>query len=240
MRYHSFLLRSPKKEEQQVPDSINNSGEEFSDTTTTTTTTTTKLDDAFNTNGDDHVVDIMDDWERILGIEEEEDGKLPSENMYGGHKLNWDFMDWDDFPKGGEGEEIEQKVFQTADRCFFEDESYYERKVVKRESVAFWDEDDEKRVQLNLNLNYQEVLDAWSDRGPLWADDCSRSSMASNGNYMGEVPIMEDERTRREASVLRYKEKRQSRFFSKKIRYQVRKLNADKRPRLKGRFVKRV
>ena len=44
---------------------------------------------------------------------------------------------------------------------------------------------------------------------------------------------MEEERTKREASVLRYKEKRQTRLFSKKIRYQVRKLNADKRPRLK-------
>ncbi|KAL6507287.1 hypothetical protein OROGR_023482 [Orobanche gracilis] len=43
----------------------------------------------------------------------------------------------------------------------------------------------------------------------------------------------------REASVLRYKEKRRNRLFSKKIRYQVRKLNAEKRPRLKGRFVKR-
>ena len=50
---------------------------------------------------------------------------------------------------------------------------------------------------------------------------------------MGEVPVMEEERTRREASVLRYKEKRQTRLFAKKIRYQVRKLNADKRPRLK-------
>ncbi|KAL5974940.1 Zinc finger protein CONSTANS-LIKE 7 [Asimina triloba] len=57
---------------------------------------------------------------------------------------------------------------------------------------------------------------------------------------MGEVPIMEEERRRREARVLRYKEKRQSRLFSKKIRYQVRKLNAEKRPRLKGRFVKRI
>lgn len=50
----------------------------------------------------------------------------------------------------------------------------------------------------------------------------------------GEVPMIEEERNmRREASVLRYKEKRQSRLFSKKIRYQVRKLNADKRPRFK-------
>lgn len=37
----------------------------------------------------------------------------------------------------------------------------------------------------------------------------------------------------REASVLRYKEKRRTRLFSKKIRYQVRKVNADRRPRMK-------
>lgn len=37
----------------------------------------------------------------------------------------------------------------------------------------------------------------------------------------------------REASVLRYKEKRRTRLFSKKIRYQVRKVNADQRPRMK-------
>jgi len=45
--------------------------------------------------------------------------------------------------------------------------------------------------------------------------------------------VLEEERARREASVLRYKEKRQNRLFAKKIRYQVRKLNADKRPRIK-------
>lgn len=37
----------------------------------------------------------------------------------------------------------------------------------------------------------------------------------------------------REACVLRYKEKRRNRLFSTKIRYQVRKLNADQRPRMK-------
>jgi hypothetical protein len=42
----------------------------------------------------------------------------------------------------------------------------------------------------------------------------------------------------REARVLRYREKRRTRLFSKKIRYEVRKLNAEKRPRMKGRFVK--
>ncbi|KAK1438797.1 hypothetical protein QVD17_04608 [Tagetes erecta] len=43
----------------------------------------------------------------------------------------------------------------------------------------------------------------------------------------------------REASVQRYKEKRRNRLFAKTIRYEVRKLNAEKRPRIKGRFVKR-
>jgi len=37
----------------------------------------------------------------------------------------------------------------------------------------------------------------------------------------------------REASMLRYKEKRRNRLFSKKIRYEVRKLNAERRPRMK-------
>jgi len=40
----------------------------------------------------------------------------------------------------------------------------------------------------------------------------------------------------REASLLRYKEKRQSRLFAKRIRYEVRKLNAEKRPRMKVLF----
>lgn len=42
----------------------------------------------------------------------------------------------------------------------------------------------------------------------------------------------------REARVSRYRAKRRTRLFSKKIRYEVRKLNAEKRPRMKGRFVK--
>lgn len=42
-----------------------------------------------------------------------------------------------------------------------------------------------------------------------------------------------DKIRQREASVLRYKEKRHSRLFSKRIRYEVRKLNAQKRPRIK-------
>ncbi|KAL8229102.1 hypothetical protein R6Q57_014002 [Mikania cordata] len=42
----------------------------------------------------------------------------------------------------------------------------------------------------------------------------------------------------REASVQRYKHKRRNRLFAKTVRYEVRKINAQKRPRIKGRFVK--
>ncbi|KAF8045266.1 hypothetical protein N665_5305s0002 [Sinapis alba] len=44
----------------------------------------------------------------------------------------------------------------------------------------------------------------------------------------------------REASVSRYREKRRRRLFSKKIRYEVRRLSAESKPRMKGRFVKRA
>ncbi|KAL3819527.1 hypothetical protein ACJIZ3_005432 [Penstemon smallii] len=44
----------------------------------------------------------------------------------------------------------------------------------------------------------------------------------------------------REARVLRYKEKRKNRKFEKTIRYASRKAYAETRPRIKGRFAKRI
>lgn len=55
---------------------------------------------------------------------------------------------------------------------------------------------------------------------------------------LGRIELFSDKGGVREASVQRYKEKRRTRLFSKKIRYQVRKVNADRRPRMKGRFVR--
>lgn len=43
----------------------------------------------------------------------------------------------------------------------------------------------------------------------------------------------------REARLMRYREKRKSRRFEKKIRYASRKAYAETRPRIKGRFAKR-
>ncbi|KAF4370790.1 hypothetical protein G4B88_030510 [Cannabis sativa] len=281
-----LVLRSPKKEEQQVP------------VATTTTATTTDLSEGKDSNLKSEDVDIMEDLERILGINEEAEEVHNKLTNYKGNyvsQLNWEFMEWNKFPNNigdqevaeedDEEEEVllsEQKnmsllidkdYYEKNYKCFFEEdddeeEEYLEEEnnddqerhyrkgdnnlnTIKKEEVGFsWDDHDyynknnnKGSLNLNLSLNYQEVLEAWSDRGSLWADEYSLSMASSNGsnNYMGEVPVlMEEEKRRREASVLRYKEKRQTRLFSKKIRYQVRKLNADKRPRLKGRFVKRV
>lgn len=44
----------------------------------------------------------------------------------------------------------------------------------------------------------------------------------------------------REARVLRYREKRKNRKFEKTIRYASRKAYAETRPRIKGRFAKRI
>lgn len=116
---------------------------------------------------------------------------------------------------------------------------------------------------LLLKLDYEDIMDAWSDKGPLHVagpqtvpDDFLyglNAGFRSNGTLWavpentidkhkvkGEQNLEEELKIQhREASVLRYKEKRQNRLFSKRIRYQVRKINAEKRPRTKGRFVKR-
>ena len=49
-----------------------------------------------------------------------------------------------------------------------------------------------------------------------------------------EIAVRELDRRQR---VERYRQKRRDRAFVKKIRYEVRKLNAEQRPRFKGRFI---
>ncbi|XP_021277159.1 LOW QUALITY PROTEIN: protein CHLOROPLAST IMPORT APPARATUS 2 [Herrania umbratica] len=94
---------------------------------------------------------------------------------------------------------------------------------------------------LQLKLNYDEVVNAWSDRGSPFAEESPGAEVAGNDVYarLAQIDLFSDGGGVREASVLRYKEKRRTRLFSKKIRYQVRKVNADRRPRMKGRFVRR-
>ncbi|KAJ7527223.1 hypothetical protein O6H91_16G043300 [Diphasiastrum complanatum] len=110
-----------------------------------------------------------------------------------------------------------------------------------------------------LKLNYEDVLSAWSDRGCFWTDgqwpqtvppDSTSQSLEEVNLDVGVVPHLSPESVKsleqkeethvlattdggREARVLRYREKRRTRLFSKKIRYEVRKLNAERRPRIK-------
>ncbi|QCD80335.1 protein CHLOROPLAST IMPORT APPARATUS 2 [Vigna unguiculata] len=95
---------------------------------------------------------------------------------------------------------------------------------------------------LMLKLNYDDIRSAWSDRGTPFADDSPLADLPETDvtARLSQIDLWWDNGGVREASVQRYKEKRRTRLFSKKIRYQVRKVNADRRPRMKGRFVRRL
>ncbi|KEH44219.1 putative transcription factor C2C2-CO-like family [Medicago truncatula] len=111
--------------------------------------------------------------------------------------------------------------------------------------------------KISLQLDYDAVIIAWDSQKCPWTNgdkpilDADENWPDCMGTFGTEVhyaygefggygchPVMVD--GGREARVSRYREKRRTRLFSKKIRYEVRKLNAEKRPRMKGRFVKRA
>ncbi|CAN6309636.1 unnamed protein product [Urochloa humidicola] len=111
------------------------------------------------------------------------------------------------------------------------------------------DDKKRKRPEMILKLNYEGVIASWARDGgspwfhgerprldayESWSDFPAGSSRGILGGGVTAVTGGE-----REARVSRYREKRRTRLFAKKIRYEVRKLNAEKRPRMKGRFVKR-
>ncbi|PWA73932.1 CCT domain-containing protein [Artemisia annua] len=95
--------------------------------------------------------------------------------------------------------------------------------------------------KLMLKLNYDDVLNAWSDKASPLPEEFSGSESPGGDIHsrLAQIDLFSENGGIREASVMRYKEKKRTRLFSKKIRYQVRKVNADRRPRSKGRFVRR-
>ncbi|XP_066319433.1 zinc finger protein CONSTANS-LIKE 16-like [Miscanthus floridulus] len=106
---------------------------------------------------------------------------------------------------------------------------------------------------LDLSLNYEAIIESWGSSpwtdgqrpnvqlDDLWPHAHLTGWMAGGGRLGGEAAVTPrlGMGGGREARVTRYREKRRTRLFAKKIRYEVRKLNAEKRPRMKGRFVKR-
>ncbi|CAO2047618.1 unnamed protein product [Urochloa humidicola] len=132
------------------------------------------------------------------------------------------------------------------------DEGCFEEKASASNGVAAADAQFLKR-SLDLRLDYEAVIESWGSspwtdgqRPDVQLDDFwphahhSGVWIAGGGRLGGEAlaPRL-GMGGGREARVSRYREKRRTRLFAKKIRYEVRKLNAEKRPRMKGRFVKR-
>ncbi|XP_020588993.1 protein CHLOROPLAST IMPORT APPARATUS 2-like isoform X2 [Phalaenopsis equestris] len=107
----------------------------------------------------------------------------------------------------------------------------------KFNSAVSLPEDDILKAKLGLKLNYDGVIKEWSGGSPFSGDTKFPYSAAQ---IIVSLADMEDTRdaAARESSMQRYKEKRRNRLFSKKIRYEVRKSNANQRPRIKGRFVR--
>ncbi|XP_073306493.1 zinc finger protein CONSTANS-LIKE 16-like [Primulina huaijiensis] len=116
-------------------------------------------------------------------------------------------------------------------------------------------DDDLKKLNF-LRLDCEGVMTEWDGEKSPWTTgekpeidfgDCWPDCMGTCGpmHAYGEMGMANGHGAAmldggREARVSRYREKRRTRLFSKKIRYEVRKLNAEKRPRMKGRFIKRV
>lgn len=132
--------------------------------------TITSIHSNYNNSCSDEDFNILDELEEVMNIEEEQK-LLPQ-------KACWDFMEWEEF--SSTVEEKDKVIVENKNECTFE-----EQKIIKRENNdGFWEMEDEKIMALNLNLNYQDVLDAWSDRGSLWADDSSLSYSTDNGFYV--------------------------------------------------------
>ncbi|CAH9088185.1 unnamed protein product [Cuscuta epithymum] len=183
------------------------------------------------------------------------------------------------FPFGCRGAALARAALRSKERNPCEEKWVCYSEVTSCATAAAADPRMDYRRRLSLKLDYQGIINAWSDKAPLYIQsespqtvpDLFHDDFLSNGTWGGgwesnnmslyAVPEMMEGKLRndrekaregggdeaapvagqiqRAASVLRYKEKRQNRLFSKTIRYQVRKLNAEKRPRIKGRFVKR-
>ncbi|GER41785.1 zinc finger protein CONSTANS-like protein [Striga asiatica] len=156
--------------------------------------------------------------------------------------------DWWRFPSVSAPEPNSTVAAAAAGRGVLEEKKKKKKKVAEIRDNTVAEEAEEDGVGprwsgagLMLKLNYDGVLREWSDKAsPFTGEGPAAEAVAGNDVQarLAQIDLFSDNGGIREASVLRYKEKRRNRLFSKKIRYQVRKVNADRRPRMKGRFVR--
>ncbi|XP_010519197.1 PREDICTED: zinc finger protein CONSTANS-LIKE 7 isoform X2 [Tarenaya hassleriana] len=180
---------------------------------------------------------------RTVKDEEEEEGL--------GETCRWN-LDNGSSVSGGKREEVEDVNGKKGLRS----EDNYEEEGEEEERCA---DEKAKKQSLFLRLDYEAVMIAWDSECSPWTTGRCPDFRPSNFwlDCLGFVIDGSEEATpavgsmprrqgrggsdgEREARVLRYREKRRRRLFAKKIRYEVRKLNAEKRPRIKGRFVRRT
>ncbi|KAK0586607.1 hypothetical protein LWI29_009536 [Acer saccharum] len=172
------------------------------------------------------------DVESLLGVKVKDEEADHQEGI-----IDWNF-DFDS-PVIGQDEEDDKVLVPLVDTAMANSTHECNNKVERN---------------ISLRLDYEAVIDAWASQGCPWTtgsrpefnhDDCWLDCTGACPKHVhhpyGGVGFHVGGRDGgREARVSRYKEKRRTRLFSKKIRYEVRKLNAEKRPRMKGRFVKRT
>ncbi|XP_011076793.2 zinc finger protein CONSTANS-LIKE 16 [Sesamum indicum] len=177
-------------------------------------------------------------------VEDEEIGEVAN------HRIDAEFIDM--------GSETFELNFDY-DSPITGEEEYIKAENVEPITPNNFDQDSNKvhdSKRIFLRLDYEGVLSAWDDQKSPWTTGerpdldsagCWPDCMGTCGtvHVYGEMGMMIGHAVAvgdggREARVSRYREKRRTRLFSKKIRYEVRKLNAEKRPRMKGRFVKRA
>ncbi|XP_021981420.1 protein CHLOROPLAST IMPORT APPARATUS 2 [Helianthus annuus] len=113
--------------------------------------------------------------------------------------------------------------------------------LMKRSEPELEHGNSDVRCRLLLKLNYDDILNAWSDKGSPLPEEVSglESPGGDIHGKLARIDLFSENDGLKEAGVVRYKERKNTRLFSKKIRYQVRKINADRRLRSKGRFVRR-
>ncbi|KAI3513992.1 hypothetical protein L1887_12297 [Cichorium endivia] len=89
--------------------------------------------------------------------------------------------------------------------------------------------------RLMLKLNYDAVENAWSDRGSPLPEEISQSVSLGDDVHAraAQIDLFSDNGGWMESSATRSTEKN----HIKKIRYQLKNLSTDRRPRCKGRFV---
>lgn len=160
----------------------------------------------------------------------------------------------DDFPSTCQGQSEEQRVMKV-EALMAEGERHDFCNLGEVDDEEEKNKEREKKRKISLRLDYEAISVAWASqsqaspwingqRPEINPDDywpnCTGTSGAELRHplFGGNNGVMRD--GGREARVSRYREKRRTRLFAKKIRYEVRKLNAEKRPRMKGRFVKRT